>query len=112
MQNLIYPFSHVEEIDGTLFVHIEVLGTHGNIYLSPVDSLINSQFKKSLVIWTFPILALLTSLVSVSSTIRLSLGTRPVLLPELQHRAPVSVMLDGPTVGSGDSMCSGIMAYS
>ena len=42
----------------------------------------------------------------------MSLGTRPVLLPELQQRAPVSVMLDGPTVGSGDSMCSGIMAYS
>jgi len=45
MDNLTYSFSHVEEIDGTLFVYIEVLGTHGNIDLSPVDSLINSQFK-------------------------------------------------------------------
>lgn len=54
----------------------------------------------------------LTSFVSASNTILLSFGTRPVRYPELHIRAPVSVMLDGPTVGSGDSICSGNIAYS
>ena len=54
----------------------------------------------------------LTSRVMSSSTIRFCLGTRPVLDPDEMQRAPVSVMELGPTVGSGDFMCSGSMAYS
>lgn len=55
---------------------------------------------------------LLTSRVISSSTILFCLGTRPVLLPELMHRAPVSVIELAPTVGSGELICSGSMAYS
>lgn len=54
----------------------------------------------------------LTSRVMSSSTILFCLGTRPALLPEEMHRAPVSVIEFGPTVGSGERMCSGSMAYS
>jgi hypothetical protein len=35
-----------------------------------------------------------------------------VRVPDEQASAPVSVMLDGPTLGSGDSICSGSRAYS
>ncbi len=45
-------------------------------------------------------------------TIRFCLGTRPVLEPEEMHKAPVSVIELGPTVGSGEFMCSGNIAYS
>lgn len=34
-----YPLSHVEEIDGSLLVDIEVFGTHGDIDFTPVDFL-------------------------------------------------------------------------
>ena len=55
---------------------------------------------------------LLTSRVMSSSTIRFYLGTRPALLPDEMQRAPVSVIEFPPTVGSGDLICSGSMAYS
>ena len=47
-----------------------------------------------------------------SSTILFYLGTRPVFAPEEMHRAPVSVMLLGPTLSSGDHIWSGNIAYS
>jgi hypothetical protein len=34
-----YSLSHVEEIDGSLLVDVEVLGTHGDIDFAPVDFL-------------------------------------------------------------------------
>ena len=55
---------------------------------------------------------LLTSRVMSSSTMRFYFGTRPVLEPEEMQRAPVSVMEFDPTVGSGEFMCSGSIAYS
>jgi len=54
----------------------------------------------------------MVSRVMSSSTILFYLGTRPALLPEEMHRAPVSVIELGPTVGSGDRICSGSIAYS
>ena len=54
----------------------------------------------------------LTSLVISSSTIRFCFGTRPVLEPEEMQRAPVSVILLGPTDSSGDHIWSGNIAYS
>ena len=54
----------------------------------------------------------LTSRVMSSSTILFCLGTRPALLPEEMHRAPVSVIEFPPTVGSGERICSGNIAYS
>ena len=55
---------------------------------------------------------LLTSRVMSSSTMRFCFGTRPVLEPEEMQRAPVSVIEFEPTVGSGEFMCSGSIAYS
>ena len=54
----------------------------------------------------------LTSLVISSSTIRFYFGTRPVFEPEEMQRAPVSVILLGPTDSSGDHIWSGSIAYS
>ena len=47
-----------------------------------------------------------------SSTILFCFGTRPVFEPEEIHSAPVSVILFGPTLSSGDHMWSGSIAYS
>ena len=54
----------------------------------------------------------LTSRVISSSTILFCLGTRPAFEPEEMHRAPVSVIEFPPTVGSGERICSGNIAYS
>ena len=54
----------------------------------------------------------LTSLVMSSNTTRFSVGTRPIFDPDEQLSAPVVVIVVSPTVGSGDSICSGLRAYS
>ena len=54
----------------------------------------------------------LTSRVMSSSTMRFCKGTRPVLAPDEMHRAPVLVIELGPTLGSGEFMCSGSIANS